>query len=408
MEKPGVLTLLISAAIIYSEAVALENNPFPFSPGFDIQKVANLAQRLPSHSWEYGTATEALLEVYDPLLSVFGDKPFPVPNLTPQDSRSLAYAVTKFKIGQPPSGLLEGGGAAGDPASLGVAAVMLSTTNKTLASAAKAEISYLTKKVPRWWNGAISHRADVAELWADFVYMAPPFIAYYGAAHDDISLLHEAVNQVANYQQVLLANRTSQAQIGSWVHIVGPQSADPGLWSTGNAWAAAGMLRVLATIQKAPVARQDPVWLNKSVRQMSFYIQQILDAAIRSPAKDGLLINYWNDGSNKDGRGYGEISGTSMLAAVAYRMATLKFAGLPDVKIRQYISWADNMRKIVGGLDSKGNPHITANGIATPAVNPLNWYDTKPFTTGSPEGNNFVVLMYAAWRDCVNAGICKR
>lgn len=26
----------------------------------------------------------------------------------------------------------------------------------------------------------------------------------------------------------------------------------------------------------------------------------------------------------------------------------------------------------------------------------------------SPEGNNFVVLMYTAWRDCVFAGLCKQ
>jgi hypothetical protein len=26
----------------------------------------------------------------------------------------------------------------------------------------------------------------------------------------------------------------------------------------------------------------------------------------------------------------------------------------------------------------------------------------------SPEGNNFVVLLYAAWRDCIFTGLCEK
>ena len=234
--------------------------------------------------------------------------------------------------------------------------------------------------------------------------MAPPFIAYYGAAHNDFGLLVEAVNQVQRYWQVLHSNGTNA---GAWEHIVGPVSPDPGIWSTGNAWAAAGMARVLATVVKAPVCNQDRGWKKWAIGELSTLIQGILDAAMRSPTQNGLLINYWNDASNKDHRGYGEISGTSLLASVAYRMAVLKPDGLPGWKATAYVKWADQVRSTLGGKDAKG-PHITADGTATPAVNPLNWFDTKPWTTGSPEGNNFVVLLYAAWRDCVWAGVCHR
>jgi hypothetical protein len=51
----------------------------------------------------------------------------------------------------------------------------------------------------------------------------------------------------------------------------------------------------------------------------------------------------------------------------------------PDCGVSRYLEWAEDIRRRIQG-------HITANGIATPAVNPLNWGDT-----GSP---NFLVLMY--------------
>ena len=69
------------------------------------------------------------------------------------------------------------------------------------------------------------------------MYMAPPFLAYYAADRQDEKLLRESVDQCSHYREVLQSNSTTTTV---WAHIVGPQSADPGLWSTGNGWAAAG------------------------------------------------------------------------------------------------------------------------------------------------------------------------
>lgn len=44
-------------------------------------------------------------------------------------------------------------------------------------------------------------------------------------------------------------------------------------------------------------------------------------------------------------------------------------------------------------------PYVTET--STRAINPLNWNDGKPLITGSPEGLGFVMLVHAAWRDCV-------
>ncbi|KAJ6567249.1 hypothetical protein DFH09DRAFT_918766 [Mycena vulgaris] len=364
-------------------------NPFPFSPGFDIAHVASVATALPSHSWEFGTASEALLELYDPHLSVFGPTAFPVRTIPKECVQSLEYAASKIVIGTGANGLSDGDGAVGDPASLGVSAVFLGKTDATYVNAVREEVDYITTVAPRFWNGAISQRTDVAELWADFVYMAPPFLAFAAADARNLDLLHQAYVQCGLYRQILL----SQPDGGVWEHIIGPQNQDTGLWSTGNAWAAAGMARVLATIMKAPIAASAG-WRGDAIADLTRWIQEIIDGAMGFSTDTGLLRNYLDDTSG-DGHGFGEISGSSMLAAVAYRMVILR----PFDFGQKYISWADGIRRTMA-------LHITSNGIATPAVNPLNWGDTVPFTAGSPEGNNFVVLMYAAWRDCVLLNVC--
>lgn len=148
-------------------AVVTCNNSstFPFSPNFDIAKVASLAETLPSHSWEYGTAAEALLELYNPEYSVFGSNPFPIPTLQKANTRSLQYASQKIKFGTGSDGLINGNGAVGDPASLGVAAVMLGKTETAYMNAAKQTMGYLVGSAKRDWNGAISHRRDIVEVW---------------------------------------------------------------------------------------------------------------------------------------------------------------------------------------------------------------------------------------------------
>lgn len=158
--------LLLGLSLGITSTTANNPGPFPYNPGFNISAVLDLARSLPSHSWEYGTASEALLELFDPALAVYGSKPFPIPTIAPKNSPALTYAQEKIIVGAPPNGLSDDGGAVvGDPASLGVSAVLLGKTDPTFAQAAAAEAGYLVGQAPRWSNGAISHRAAYAELW---------------------------------------------------------------------------------------------------------------------------------------------------------------------------------------------------------------------------------------------------
>jgi len=101
------------------------------------------------------------LEVYSPSLSVFGSAPFPL-RASGSSVPALVYAESKIVIGTGANGLSDGDGAVGDPASLGVSAVLL---GGEYMDAAREEVEYVLGRAPRWGNGAISQRVDVAELW---------------------------------------------------------------------------------------------------------------------------------------------------------------------------------------------------------------------------------------------------
>lgn len=158
--------LIILTFLAIHSAASPITSPFAHDPGFDIRCVTALAKSTASHSWEYGTTAEALLELYNPEYSVFGAEAFPIPTLNKASTPSLDYAATKLKLYTTGlSGFSTGTGATGDPASLGVSAILLGKTDNSYAKASARTITYLTTKVPRYANKAISQRYDVAELW---------------------------------------------------------------------------------------------------------------------------------------------------------------------------------------------------------------------------------------------------
>lgn len=275
--------------------------------------------------------------------------------------------------------------------------------------------------------------------------MAPPFLAYYAADVGNGTLLYQAIQQCGLYREIvqtpIVSNPTAMgvdadsAPLGLdtqprlWKHIIGPKNQDMGIWSTGNAWAAAGMTRILATVIKLPqsspifnvplvglgalssddegastqVAGQVQIafsWRDKAIDSLTKWIEEIIVGAMHSNPDNGLLRNYLDPRAVEQGLpAFGEVSGSTLLASVVYRMAVLR----PDrFDNSRYFKWAEGIRLTLGECG-----HVLDDGRVVPAVNPLNWADDKPYMKGSPEGQNFVVLMYAAWRDCMRAGKCK-
>lgn len=64
-------------------------------------------------------------------------------------------------------------------------------------------MNHLLNTVPRWANGAISHRESNKELWADSVYMVQPSLAYWAVKTDNATLLDMTIEQCNLYHGVL-------------------------------------------------------------------------------------------------------------------------------------------------------------------------------------------------------------
>ena len=130
---------------------------------------------LNASSWELGTRAQALLELNAPVYSVFSNTSLPPPTSAPSSSNlndviSIAQ-TTVFKLQNisTPQPLVAKDGAAGDPASIGVAVLLANWTKVAPASdyaqAATDQLEYLLTSVPRTSDGAISHRVSQVQLW---------------------------------------------------------------------------------------------------------------------------------------------------------------------------------------------------------------------------------------------------
>lgn len=356
---------------------------------FHVQETLAQTQRLPSHSWEYGIAAEAMLELLDPLRTVFAAEPFPadkVPALRAQKPKGIEL-VQKLIRTNGESTLYNDTWGVSDSASLGIPAIMLGQNEVQYLQAAMRQKDYLLKEAPRYSNGAISHRTEVAELWSDAVSMFPPFLALYGVVSNDLEYMQEAVEQCRLYREVLRI--TSGPKQGLWKHIVGPsEMADDGVWSTGAAWAAYGMARVRATLSGWRPSNSS---MTSEIALLDEWIMEIFNGAMRTDDDDtSLLRNYLGD---KDW--FGETSGTALLAATAYRMAVLNPGTFAQSK---YLDWTHAKRRAV--LE-----RVLKDGLAYPTVNPLKHGSREPIRE-SPEGASFLLMLGSAWRDCVCAGVC--
>ncbi|KAI9448527.1 Six-hairpin glycosidase [Lactarius indigo] len=162
-----------------------------------------------TQSWEIGTLAEALTEAEWPRLSVFLPGSVLPPLILPWwENADDVLTIAETVVDQRANGslpLADGLGSVGDPASLGQAVLLRNWTRRDLtdtrfSTAAGEQLGYLLGSAPRADSGAISHRDDQVQLWADFVYMVPPFIAYFGVLQNDddggLALLQIAYDQI--------------------------------------------------------------------------------------------------------------------------------------------------------------------------------------------------------------------
>ncbi|EGO01597.1 glycoside hydrolase family 105 protein, partial [Serpula lacrymans var. lacrymans S7.3] len=333
-------------------------------------------------SWELGTAAEALTELSWPSLAVFQSSAFPpITNESHRPSDVIDIATKVIKAKSPNMLALAPDKATGDPASIGVSVILANWTRSNLtdnsfSQAASQQLDYLLNHAPRSPSGAISQRTDEVQLWSDFVYMGPPFIAYYGALQGGdkgAALLQTAYDQCRLYR-----NELRDAN-GLWRHVALGSWQDRTHWGTGNGWAAAGMLRVLETIQKSTHASN----FIEQQANLTSWIQEIVKTAWNYQQEDGALLNTLDDSSS-----FTDTSATAILAAVTYRMAVVR----NDTTDIHDASMA--LRAIANNMD--------ANGWLLNTVNPYTFNSPTDAGNHSPEGQAFVLLLHSAWRDYVD------
>ncbi len=158
------------------EAAGRADRPaFSSAPPAPFRLAPPLAPSLPApRSWVAGTEAEALLELDYPARSVFSPKYSTTSSPVPSSVNRL-IASWYSKLAKPAAAAqfaLVPGGAAGDPASLGVAWLMAAASagaaKGNYKNIASREVAYLTKTVPKTKAGAISHRppGEAAQLWS--------------------------------------------------------------------------------------------------------------------------------------------------------------------------------------------------------------------------------------------------
>ncbi len=207
--------------------------------------------------------------------------------------------------------------------------------------------------------------------------MVPPFLAYYGMYTANQTLLQAAYDQCRLYREGLQDSTTKL-----WRHIqLGNGTSDPGLWATGNAWAAAGMMRVYATIQQSQF--NDAMQSQKS--DLQSWTEEIITAASGMTSKDGLVHNYMDNSST-----FEDTAGSAMLASTAYRLSTL---GLNSDHIKFALQIHSTIAK----------KYINGTGYLVNTVDPLS-FAQQATTSGSPEGQSFVVMMEGAYREYIAQG----
>ncbi|CCO33654.1 hypothetical protein BN14_07739 [Rhizoctonia solani AG-1 IB] len=275
-------------------------------------------------------------------------------------------------------------GSAADPASNGVGVLIANWTGASGANYAQAaadQLTYLLTVTPRAPNGAISHRADEAQLWSDFIYMVPPFLAYYGVLTDNQTLVEESYNQIKLYRDIL-ADDT-----GMWQHIRLGSFEDRGYWSTGNGWAAMGMLRVLVTIRGSQWSRS----MRDHISDLENWVKEILDAIWPKLTDRGMFYNYADNSST-----FQDAASAALIAASTYRLSLVS-------GIHTHLPSAERVHAALSNVGNSANPNarVTPDGWLTPVVNPHSFREEGQ---ESAEGQAFLLQMHAAWQDWVMDG----
>ncbi|BEJ12619.1 hypothetical protein CspHIS471_0210790 [Cutaneotrichosporon sp. HIS471] len=374
-----------------------------------LPSILDRAIQISSHSWEVGTLTQALLEVYNPRLAPFAysDAAFHGAlggkirvTTAPLEAASVAAKfLTNYDFsgapseggdlnslleGGSPRALVDGGGSLGDPCSLGPAAWVLAhfadeigdvgtplATETQYAWAVGNQLALL-QQGPRSDNGTISHREEKFEIWADQGYMIPPFLAYLGLTTNNTALLEQALDQWLLTSSALLDTNHNLFR-----HL---NTFDTRFWATGNGWMLAGLMRVLASIKAAGGAG-----LGSKVAEAEDIAARVFQSLFNRLDDSDRLPNYMEE--TDPALTHADSAGTTAVVGAFYRFLVLRPDLARGMKPAAERAFSGVVNKVDGEawLTAVVDPQGTNGFLVYPGQ------DTR-----SPEGQSLLAIMWAA------------
>lgn len=309
-----------------------------------LEKAKTALLAMQRYSWEQGTAMQAFLEAGDDAVVV-------------AMAKEAAYRQTAdgrlASIGTE--------GAVTDPCANGEGLIYAYklTGEEDLKKAQEESLEWALKTAPRNQEGIIYHVDSAPQIWADSVYMLPPYLA--AAGHYE-----EAVKQIRGYLRVLY-----HGEIGLMSHMWDDEKKvylREAHWGVGNGWTLAGITRVIEKL---------PVNMEKEKRELIGVVQEIVQGLLKWMREDGLFHDVVDDPKS-----FVEVNCSQMLAYTLFR--GMKAGWISE----EYLNVAKKLREAANKcLDEFGLVHPVCGAPS---------FD-KPGT--APEGNAFYILMEAAAND---------
>ncbi|TVR73789.1 MAG: glycosyl hydrolase [Marinilabiliales bacterium] len=231
------------------------------------------------------------------------------------------------------------------------------TGDESMKEAADRMLEYLFERAPRTEEGYIHHSYHGPELWADSIYMAPPFVAYAGYPEEAYRQAKAIIDRLWIEEEALFAYRWN-AETGEISH--------SNLWGLANAHAIAGMTKLIGHLPPAMSAESNI---------LKGFVRQHLEGCLRYMRDDYLFHNNINEPS------------TFVETSLAMRVADSVFKGIKEGWLENdYLDTALNIRTAV-------HEKVDDLGYVTGVPGPTTY--ARP--AWSSEGQAFFLMMEASY-----------
>lgn len=306
----------------------------------NVAKVRNAMLAVQRYPWEQGVCMQALYEMgdIDTAIAMAHDAV-----LRQKEDGRLAVINDNIAVT--------------DPAANGVVVqrAYKITGDEFYGEAARRMLSYLNNKAPRTDNGTLCHNEisfqegfSPDQIWADSIYMAPPFLAEMGCVSD-------AVNQIKGVFGYLLDE--SSGVLRHIYDATQKRFVRDKLWATGSGWALMGCAAV------ADIIRVEG--FQTEAEELDDISKNLLDSMLNYQLPDGRFHDILDEeDSFVDG------ASAMMMSAFIYRRIV---AGTLDIDYRKYADIVvDTMEQYVDNYgiirEVCGCPHFVSSGTSAESM----------------------------------------